>query len=387
MRPASWIVYRTYNLPTRKKRAGRFDSVPDVLVNQGMNVANIKSRRKGTSIAYVCVIMSALLGISTLAVDFGRVQLAKTQMHLAVDAASRAAVIGLVTSSSQARTDGKAVALQNLVDGTGLTLTNADILVGNWNVATSTFTSGGSPSNAVRVNGQRSYARGTAVPLLFASFLGRTGCNVNATATCYRVAAINSNTTIPADSNPWLAGCPNNTKANVGSPGAADDKAPAQSPVQMSGITLQDGMALTFDGVSGTGSNDPSNPTTGPDGDSGWIGTNWKGTENGMSSLKAPMNSLIGVFLDATSPIGKSAPSMLDFTSAASRDFNTLSPELRQPFFIGDGKDSNGVRQTFYVPTGATRLFLCSMDEYEWNNNSGQRVVTVNKPQIVSLVE
>ena len=119
----------------------------------------------------------------------------------------------------------------------------------------------------------------------------------------------------------------------------------------MSGLTLADGMGLQFTGISGTGSNDPAGATTGPDGDSGWIGTNYNGNENHLSGLKAPMNSLIGVFLTSSVPSG-SYPSALDFTTAASRDFITLSPALRQPFFIGDGKTSAGVTQTFIVPTG-----------------------------------
>src|SRR5262249_49420709 len=117
-----------------------------------------------------------------------------------------------------------------------------------------------------------------------------------------------------------------------------------------------------------------------------WIGTNYNGAENHMSGLKAPMNCLIGIFLTSSTPSG-SAPASLDFTTSASRDFITLSPALRQPFFIGDGKTSAGVTQTFVVPTGATRLFLASMDEYQWSNNVGQRTVQISKPQIISLVE
>ncbi|HET9834372.1 MAG TPA: PEP-CTERM sorting domain-containing protein [Vicinamibacterales bacterium] len=47
-------------------------------------------------------------------------------------------------------------------------------------------------------------------------------------------------------------------------------------------------------------------------------------------------------------------------------------------FFIGDGRRLDGVTpQYFIVPNGATRLFLGTMDGFEWNNNAGSLDVTV----------
>src|SRR5215510_11198937 len=94
---------------------------------RGMNVTRRTTRRAGVSIAYVVVVFMAMVAMSSLAIDFARVQMAKTQLRTAVDGACRAGVIGAQTSSSQAKVDAKAVALANLVDGTGLTLTNSDI--------------------------------------------------------------------------------------------------------------------------------------------------------------------------------------------------------------------------------------------------------------------
>ena len=65
---------------------------------------------------------------------------------------------------------------------------------------------------------------------------------------------------------------------------------------------------------------------------------------------------LVGVFLDNTEP-ADAAPSRLVFSSP--ENFTTLAPQLRQTFFIGDGRTSaGGVSQQFLVPAGATRLFL-----------------------------
>lgn len=129
---------------------------------------------------YLITAMVVLTGFASLGVDFGRVQLARSELQAAVDAAARAAAVGLTTSSTQAKTDAIAVAAQNTVDGSPLVLTNADIAVGNWSGGV--FTSDATPLNAVRIVASRTSAKGNAVPLLFASVVGRSTCNINASA-------------------------------------------------------------------------------------------------------------------------------------------------------------------------------------------------------------
>jgi hypothetical protein len=73
-----------------------------------------------------------------------------------------------------------------------------------------------------------------------------------------------------------------------------------------------------------------------------------------------PRYALMGVFTSDTIPAlgsASSLPASLDF-SAIGLNFASLSPELSQVFFIGDGRTSGGAAQSFRVPTGATRLFL-----------------------------
>jgi hypothetical protein len=52
--------------------------------------------------------------------------------------------------------------------------------------------------------------------------------------------------------------------------------------------------------------------------------------------------------------------------------FMILAPQLQQVFFIGEGLTGtgSGQRQTFVVPTGATRLFLGSADGVGQNANN-----------------
>jgi len=79
-----------------------------------------------------------------------------------------------------------------------------------------------------------------------------------------------------------------------------------------------------------------------------------------LSGINSPTAGYIAaVFLAAGGPSG-SAPTALDFTGAGGTSFSTLSPLIDQVFFVGDGLTGNGTgsSQQFYVPTGATELYL-----------------------------
>ena len=45
-------------------------------------------------------------------------------------------------------------------------------------------------------------------------------------------------------------------------------------------------------------------------------------------------------------------------TSTASRDFASLSPQLKQPFFIGNGYRGSVTKQNFIPPAERTQLFI-----------------------------
>lgn len=171
---------------------------------------------------------------------------------------------------------------------------------------------------------------------------------------------------VPGTSTPWLAGMTNGSTASGG------DSAPAQSPVLVSGISLTAGSPLFFS-VTGGVMNGSAGTLNGPDG--GALQTHSVGAENGIADFTAPINSHIGVFLNATQPNLSPAPPAFSYLPGAA----TISPGLRQPFFIGDGLTGTGTGtpQGFIVPAGATRLFLGTMDGFQWNNNSGSFSGTV----------
>ncbi|MGV2390090.1 MAG UNVERIFIED_CONTAM: PEP-CTERM sorting domain-containing protein [Microcystis novacekii LVE1205-3] len=98
----------------------------------------------------------------------------------------------------------------------------------------------------------------------------------------------------------------------------------------------------------------------------------------GISRINAPLNSLLGVFLDNSQPDLTPAPAPLDF-SAIGLNFFVSSTSYGKFSYIGDGLTGtgSGAVQDFIVPTGATRLFLGQMDGLGWKGNTGSFTVTV----------
>jgi len=179
--------------------------------------------------------------------------------------------------------------------------------------------------------------------------------------------------TVPGTSDPWLAGMPNGSGASSG------DTAPAESPVQ---VNLTAGGTLTF---TASGSVDYGGASGPPDGITGAPTAHANGAENGISGVTSPADSLVGVFLGPAQPDGSAAPADLDFSTGTSQDYTTLAPQLKQVFFIGDGKTSGGTTQQITIPSGATRLFLGTMDGSGWYNNSGSFSVRVTGPVVAPV--
>jgi hypothetical protein len=188
---------------------------------------------------------------------------------------------------------------------------------------------------------------------------------------------------VPGTSNPYLAGMPNGAGCCI------TDSAPGQSPKEVPG-GVSGGQVLTFSGVSGTVANGPACApndrecsTNGPDGGAFFVSqqSHQPGTDssNGIARMNAPLNALVGVFLDNNQPDSSGPPGELDFAQIGT-SFGSLSPGLKQPFFIGDGftGTGSGDQQTFVVPNGATRLFLGTVDGTGWANNQGGFSLTVN---------
>lgn len=342
-----------------------------------MLTANQNLRRTGAVVIYAIVMMVVLLGMATLAIDWGRAQLVKTELQSASDAAARYGVAGLKTNTTTARNQAKSVAALNKADGSSITLTDADIEFGLWDPATKTFEvlSGTSQNSAtaIRVTARRTQARSNALSATFSNALGLSTIDVSTSSIAARGNLTTA--TISAKGSPWLAGMPNGSTVAPTGGNTQGCVAPTNSPTQITALPITPGGKLYFRQTSGQTAYENSG-NYGPDGQTDWIVR--QAAANGINSTKAPIMSLVGIFLDNRAPNTYSQASELDFSSDGSRNFSSLSPGLKQVFFIGDGLKNDGTLQEFVVPAGATRLYLGLMDENGWWwDNVGQLQTTM----------
>ncbi len=199
------------------------------------------------------------------------------------------------------------------------------------------------------------------------------------------VVAQSVTVTVPGTSDIFLAGQPSGTCFPFGN----FDCAPDQSPTNV-GLPLVPGSALQFT-VTGGACNDAGIPATcssTPDG-----GTSFQpdplttGPLLGLSGITTVFDAMVGVFLGDGPPNPSGTPGNLSFIPPGGTSFQTLAPSLQQVFFIGDGLTGTGTgqRQNFIVPTGATRLFLGSMDGGGQNrNNAGSFSVQIVSTPVYS---
>lgn len=169
---------------------------------------------------------------------------------------------------------------------------------------------------------------------------------------------------VTGNSNPYLAGQPDGTSC------CGDSTANAYPTLGLTGFA--EGSVITFSAVGGfnysggapaasaDGDSGPADMIASALGISGPTGINW--------------NGLVGVFLGDDVNHGAAPAQRNDGLSFAS-----ISPELYQIFWIGDGLTGTGSGsvQQFVAPVGATRLFLGSTDGSGWWNNSGISTVTI----------
>jgi hypothetical protein len=282
-----------------------------------------------------------------------------------------------------------AAAADNKVNGVSVVVDpNADVAFGIWDsqhllfvpVATGAETS----ATAVQVTVHCAKSRGTQINLMFASLIGFSSADISRTA----IASIGKVTTqtVPGVACPWLAGMPaGSIVPNTGGnpyPATAGTYSPPEFAVTA-------GASIRFAAASGETTWNPTPDgvgTAGTTGDTSFIAN--QAAVNGINTTYAPLNAMMGIFLDDNAPNTTAMAAPLDFSTAAERNFTTLSPALKQVFYIGDGLNSAGNLQTFIAPTGATRLFIGTMDEEGWWwDNGGSLTYTAVQGNDASLVK
>jgi Flp pilus assembly protein TadG len=203
----------------------------------------------GAVLIYVMVAMPLFVLCCAIGVDWGRVQLAKTELGSTADATARYAVTGLGDNSSLAKAN--YLAQLNSVDGSPVTFAAADVEVGTWDAASASFAPGGGAPNAVRVTARRT------VPLPFGQFAGTPGVTITARAVArfnvigYGLVGLNS-LTMSGNSSASYASAGG---ASVGSQGnvASNGNITLGNSTTIRGNTYAGvGMATTGGSVTGT---------------------------------------------------------------------------------------------------------------------------------------
>ncbi len=166
---------------------------------------------------------------------------------------------------------------------------------------------------------------------------------------------------VPATANPYLAGAARGTTLGA-------DAAPGESPVEVRGVKLSAGAAVSFS-VTGATREDMGPLLRGPDG--GNVRRLPAKAPKGFVGHPAPLMALVGVFLgaDESAPTSKAASAAGAANLASGEDL--IAPALGEVFFVGDGRSEDGQLQRFIVPARAARLFLGVMDGKVWCDNAG----------------
>ncbi len=185
---------------TVRKRDGRNRWWHRLLVDRRANIAML-----------FALMLPALLGFLPLSIDTGYVYYRQVLLRQTVHAAALAAANTLsqyytsgTNSTAAIVSAAQTFALANEPSATyGTAVPAADVVVGNWNSTTSTFTSlatsGGTAPNAVQVTGLHTAANGNAVQLFFAGLIDMSTMNLTSTAVASYATGQNFDTIIIND--------------------------------------------------------------------------------------------------------------------------------------------------------------------------------------------
>ncbi len=146
------------------------------------NVGSFLQDQRGSVFAVMGFGLVMAAGIAALAIDMSYLYGLKGRLQTTADFAVLAAVTQLPDEDA-ARTMALDYVAKNMPAAKhGTVLANADVVTGNWDSGTRTFTPAGDPINAVRVVTRRSQANGNAAGLFFARILGFNQVDVETTA-------------------------------------------------------------------------------------------------------------------------------------------------------------------------------------------------------------
>jgi Ca-activated chloride channel homolog len=144
-------------------------------------VNSLDSRRRGSATVLILAMMFVFVVSAAITIDYAYMQLVRTELRSATDAAAKAGAEALsrTQSVSSARSEAIRYAACNTVGGRPFQLNSGDVAIGRVNASSSgkwEFVLNGAPPNAVRINARTgSGASQPAVPLFFSGIIGHSG--------------------------------------------------------------------------------------------------------------------------------------------------------------------------------------------------------------------
>jgi Putative Tad-like Flp pilus-assembly len=355
-------------------------------------------RRHGVLLALLVLLLVMFAAITSLAVDYGRVQLIKSEMQRTADAAARGYMLFYNTQGqTYANSHGPALysSANNPIDANSGSAPTVTVTWGYWsttaNVFTTTSTSG--YVTAVKVTVTRTATGGNPALLYFGKLLGVNSIDIHAAAIAAQMGGQAASTSILSTSDPYLAGMP------AGSTTVGGDTTALNPATQVASIPVTPGTWLTFTSLSGTSTVGPGSlASVGPRGNTAYPvyhgqsfdnNPNAPQPENGIADVLMYEDATVGMFLNSTAPNTTAAPtSVVDWTQTSQNNQATYSNlALKTPFMIGDGQTTGSVTQQFQVPAGATRFYIGIWDGYDYMNNVGDLTGTVTVLHYVQLVQ
>jgi hypothetical protein len=138
------------------------------------------SRRRGSAFILMLALLGVFVFVAALTIDFSYMQMVRSEMRAAVDAAAKAGAESLARTENvdQATNAAITVAAANKVAGKPFLISSSDVVFGKvspdgankWN-----FTANQSPFNAVKINARTgSGATNSEIPLFFGHIFGKT---------------------------------------------------------------------------------------------------------------------------------------------------------------------------------------------------------------------
>jgi Flp pilus assembly protein TadG len=153
--------------------------------------SNFKRDQRGAVFIIVAVAMPVIFGAAAASIDMGHILYIQSELRAAADAAALAATDELDDEDAAKLLAVQYAELNMPVTQNGNVVDPDDVILGNWDTDTSTFTAAGTPTNAVQVTARRSSANGNAIGLYFAKLIGFDSKDVSELA----VASVSSSDT------------------------------------------------------------------------------------------------------------------------------------------------------------------------------------------------